>query len=49
MGPRTEPCGTPDVTGTVADFSLSITTDKNARINFRVGPLMPYLWSFSSN
>ena len=24
MGPRTEPCGTPDVTGTVADFSLSI-------------------------
>ena len=26
MGPRTEPWWTPDVTGTVADFSLSITT-----------------------
>ena len=53
MGPRTEPCGTPDVTGTVADFSLSITTvwvrsDKNAWIHLRVGPLMPYLWSLSS-
>ena len=45
---------TPDVTGTVADFSLSITTvwvpsDKNAWIHFRVGPLMPYLWRLSSN
>ena len=54
MGPRTEPCGTPDVTGKVADFSLSITTvwvrsDKNAWIHLRVGPLMPYLWSLSSN
>ena len=54
MGPRTEPCGTPDVTGTVADFSLSITTvwvrsDKNAWIHFRVGPQMPFLWSLSSN
>ena len=53
MGPRTEPCGTPDVTGTVADFSLSITTvrvwsGKNAWIHLRVGPLMPYLWSLSS-
>ena len=49
MGLRTEPCGTPDVTGTVADFSLSITTvwvrsDKNAWIHLRVGPLMPYLF-----
>ena len=27
MGPRTEPCGTPDVTGTgtVVDFSFSMT------------------------
>ena len=54
MGPRTEPCKTPDVTGTVADFSLSITTvwvrsDKNDWIHLRVGPLMPYLWSLSSN
>ena len=36
---------TPDVTGTAADFSLSITTvrvrsDKNAWIHFRVGPLI---------
>ena len=54
MGPRKEPCGTPDVTGTVSDFSLSITTvwvrsDKNAGIHLRVGPLMPYLCSLSSN
>ena len=42
MRPRREPCVTPDVTGTVADFSLSVTTVwvrsyKNARIHFKVG------------
>ena len=42
------------MTGTVVDFSLLITTvwvrsDKNAWIHFRVGPLMPYLCSLSSN
>ena len=26
MGLRTEPCGTPDMTATVVDFSLRITT-----------------------
>ena len=41
----TEPCGTPNVTGTAADFLLSITTvrvrsDKNAWIHFRVGLLI---------
>ena len=44
MGPRTESCEALDVTGTVADFLLSITTvwvrsDTNALIHFRVGPL----------
>ena len=24
MGPRAEPCGTPDVTGTVADFHYQL-------------------------
>ena len=43
MGPRTGPCGTPDVTGTVVDFSLSITTvsarsDKNAWIQIKKIP-----------
>ena len=47
MGLGTEPNKTPDVTGVVADVSLSITTvwvrsDKNSCIHFRAGPLMPY-------
>ena len=32
MGPRTEPCATPDVTGMVADFSLSITRSGSDQI-----------------
>ena len=53
MGPRTELCGIPDMTGTVVAFSLLITvwvrSDKNTWIHFRMGPLIPYLWSLSSN
>ena len=52
IGPRTEPWGTPDVTGTVPDFSFSRTTvyvrpERKACIHFKLGPLIPYWCSFS--
>ena len=50
MGPRTDPWGTPDVTGAGGDSSPSTTTvccrlPKNACIHLRVCPLTPYWWS----
>ena len=52
IGPRTEPWGTPYVTGTVPDFSFSRTTvcfrpEKNACMHFKLGPLIPYWCRFS--
>ena len=52
IGPRTKPWGTPDVTGTVLDFSFSRTTvcvwsERNACIHFKVGSLITYWCSFS--
>ena len=46
MGPKTEPWATPDVTGTVSDFSLSRTTvcvrpERNACIHFKLWSLIP--------
>ena len=47
VGPRTEPCGTPEETGTSSELIPLITTvcfrlSKKSLIHFRVSPLMPY-------
>ena len=54
IGLSTDPCRTPDVTGTKSDSSPSRTTDgdrlpKKAWIQFSAFPLIPYWWSFQSN
>ena len=48
VGPRTEPCGTPEETGIKLEIVPSDTTDcfffllsKESLIHFRVSPLMP--------
>ena len=45
MGPRTEPCGTPEETGIVPEWKLFVTTDcfllsKKFLIHFKVTPLI---------
>ena len=47
IGPRTEPCGTPEETGTSSELIPLITTvgfqlSKKPLIHFIVSPLMPY-------
>ena len=54
IGPSTEPCGTPEVTGTKSDSSPSSTTDcdrlpRKAWIQSSSLPLIPYRWSFQSS
>ena len=51
IGPKTEPCGTPELTGTDPDSSPSITTvcdllPRKAQIQDSAFPLIPYWWSF---
>ena len=46
IGPRTEPCGTPEETGIFSELIPLITTacfrlSKKSLIHFRVSPLMP--------
>ena len=46
IGPRTEPCGTPEETGFLSELIPLITTacfrlSKKSLIHFRVSPLMP--------
>ena len=46
MGPRTEPCGTPEETGIALDWKTFVTTDcfllsKKVLIHFKVSPLIP--------
>ena len=50
IGPKTEPCGTRELTGTDHDSSPSITTvcdllPRKARIQESEFPLIPYWWS----
>ena len=47
IGPRTEPCGMPEETGTLSELMSLITTvcfrlSKKSLIQFKVSPLMPY-------
>ena len=49
IGPNTGPCGTPDVTITWEDFSLSKMTvcdlfDRNALIQWRTSPRTPEIF-----
>ena len=53
-GPRTKPCGTPELTGTSSEDSPSPTTacvrpTKNDFIHVRVSPLLPCWESLKNN
>ena len=53
IGPRTDPCGTPDVTGADAELSPSTTTlcdrpDRKSSIHGSTLPRIPYHLSFYS-
>ena len=54
MGPRTEPCGTPEETVILSEFEPFSSTvwfllSRKSLIQFRVFSLIPLKWSFRSN